>query len=293
MGFLLKVRLEKMVQPLTLKMAQDLCATITKEHYENFPVGRFVTKDLRPHIQAIYAFARTADDFADEAQFEGQRLALLEDWRKKLFEAKAGEASDPVFIALAHTLSTTALPVQWLEDLIRAFEQDVIHPHHATWDSITEYASRSANPVGRLVLWLHGYRSEDLFELSDAICSALQFTNFWQDIAVDLKKNRIYLPTADQAQFGYTGLSAALYNEAFVKLLAHEVHKTRDLFLKGRPLCDQVSGLLKFELRLVWLGGMRILEKIENVHFNVFDHRPTLNALDWALLLFRALEWKK
>lgn len=250
-----------------LKTAFEDCTWTALNHYENFPVGsRFIKKDIRPHIHAIYAFARTADDFADEIAFEGQRLECLALWRTKLLESAKGQACDPVFMALAQTIETQKVPVEWLDQLIQAFEQDVVQNRHPSFQSLLDYSKRSANPVGRLVLWLHGVRDEKLFEKSDKICTALQLTNFWQDIAIDLKKDRIYLPLDDLEVFGYSEkeLFDRTYNEAFQKLVAHQVEKTWSLFEQGRSLCDLVESSLCKELRLVYAGGPTILKKIKS-----------------------------
>lgn len=280
---------------VTLKDARQFCTRLAEIHYENFPVGRWVRKELRPHVHTIYAFARMADDFADEAQHTGKRLERLSKWRENLFKAKEGKADHPVFIALADTIEKFDIPLSWLDDLIKAFELDVQKNRHPDFESLISYAQCSANPVGRLVLWIHGYRDEKLFLLSDAICSALQFANFWQDIAVDWKKDRVYLPSQDMKKFGYAeaDLEKGIVNQAFCNLLQFEMDRTWELFLKGRLLCDLVDGRLKPELRLVWCGGTRILEKIKEANFDVFQKRPQLERKDKALMLWRTLTWKK
>jgi squalene synthase HpnC len=274
--------------------ARAFCTELAEKHYENFPVGRWVRSDLKPHMHAIYAFARTADDFADEAEHEGARLERLALWRTLLLEAVRGEASHPIFVALAETIEEHQIPVDWLDQLIQAFEQDVRQNRHDDWNSIVQYARRSANPVGRLVLWLHGYKEERMLNLSDAICSALQFTNFWQDVAVDWKKNRIYLPQNEMARFGYTeeDLNRGVVDSRFRGLLKSLCDQTYELFEKGRRLCDLVDSGLRTELRLVWCGGTRILERIEANHFDVFRRRPELRILDKGVMAWRTLRWK-
>lgn len=275
--------------------ARHYCTELAEKHYENFPVGRWVRADLKPHIHAIYAFARTADDFADETEHEGARLERLSLWRTLLNESLAGEADHPIFIALADTISKFQVPVEWLDRLIQAFEQDVKQNRHPNFDSLLAYSRNSANPVGRLVLWLHGYRDERFFEWSDAICSALQFANFWQDVAVDWRKNRVYLPTEDMARFAYTetDLGQEVVDNRFRKLLKLEIDRTWELFYKGRPLCDAVDPRLRTELRLIWCGGTRILERIAANDYDVFRHRPTLRTLDKGLLAWRTFRWRK
>ena len=271
----------------------DICSNLAKQHYENFPVGRFVSKELRPHIHAIYAFARTADDFADETEHEGNRLELLAEWRERLYLSAAGTFKDPIFEALSHTIARFKPPMSLFDDLICAFEYDVTHNRHVNFQSLLNYSQQSANPVGRLVLWLHGIRDEKLFELSDAICTALQLTNFWQDIAIDLNKDRMYVPQESMQRFSYSEaqLKSQTYNQNFQQMLRDLYTPTQALFKKGRPLCDLVSGKLSFELKLIWSGGYRILECLEKQQFDVFTHRPTLNALDKGIILWRTLRW--
>lgn len=280
---------------VSLEDAKAYCTSLARAHYENFPVGRFVPKAIRAPIHAIYAFARTADDFADEVEHEGYRLERLSAWRSLLYDAAVGKAEQPIFIALAQAIRDHQIPVQWLDDLIKAFEIDVRKSRHETFADLLAYSNLSANPVGRLVLWVHGYRDPKLLELSDHICTALQLANFWQDIAVDWKKDRVYLPQADLKKYGYDEqlLSRQECTDSFRQLMFHLIDKTWVLFSKGRPLCDQVSGRLKLELRLVWSGGTRILEKIESVNYDVFHHRPTLKTQDQLRMLYRSLLWKK
>jgi phytoene synthase len=183
--------------------------------------------------------------------------------------------------------------VEWLDHLIMAFEQDVRQSRHSDFDSIVNYAKFSANPVGRLVLWLHGYRQEDLLALSDFICSALQFANFWQDVAIDWKKDRVYLPQADMTRFGYTerDLAGGVVDDRFRSLLQLQIERTWEWFHRGRSLCDRVGRDLRTELRLVWNGGTRILERIERNRFDVFRKRPTLTMGDKGLMIWRSFLW--
>lgn len=285
-----------MIEPVkNLKTAFEACTEAALTHYENFPVGsRWIRKEIRPHMHAVYLFSRAADDFADEPQFAGQRLECLSAWRQKLNDAAVGVATDPVFQALAETIRIHKLPIPWLDQLIQAFEQDVVQSRHPNFQSIVDYSKRSANPVGRLVLWLHGVRDEKMFERSDFICTALQLANFWQDVAIDLQKDRIYLPQEDMAKFGYSEneLFAHTYNDAFKKLLAHEVQKTWELFENGRALCDWVEPSLKKELRLVYAGGTTILKKIENRDYDVFNRRPKLGMFDKVAMLWQMITWR-
>ncbi|HLG18193.1 MAG TPA: squalene synthase HpnC [Bdellovibrionota bacterium] len=280
----------------TLPQARRFCTYLADGHYENFPVGsRWIPGKVRPHVHAIYAFSRTADDFADEAEHAGARLERLGQWRKLLYEAVEGKAEHPIFVALADSVLAHDIPVEWLDHLIRAFEQDVRQNRHPNFASIVEYAKLSADPVGRLVLWLHGYRDEELFRLSDDICSALQFANFWQDVAVDWKKDRVYLPQDDMARFGYTeaDLAAGIVDDRFRGLLDLEIERTLRIFNRGRSLCDRVGDDLRKELRLVWCGGTRILELIRKNDYDVFRYRPALRTWDKGVMLWRMLRWPK
>lgn len=277
--------------PRTIDESYAACLTRAREHYENFPVASLLLpKDKRRCVAAIYAFAREADDFADEARHDGRRLVLLSDWRARLERAARGEADDPIFIALADTIARHQLPVQLLHDLISAFEQDVRISAYETFADVLAYCRLSANPVGRLVLHLFGRTSPGLLEQSDAICTALQLTNFWQDVAVDRDKGRCYIPQEDMRQFGCTdaAIREGAATPAFVAMMRFEVERTRALFLRGSRLPLTVGGRLGFELRLVRLGGMRVLDKIERAGCDVFKRRPQLRAADWGGLLMRA-----
>jgi squalene synthase HpnC len=267
------------------------CEQIAREHYENFPVASLLLpRGARRHVAAIYAFARQADDFADEASYEGQRLSLLADWRRRLDAAAAGIAGDPVFIAVADTLATQHLPVELMHDLLSAFEQDVRVSRYETFDELLAYCRLSANPVGRLVLHLFDRREDHLMLQSDAICTGLQLANFWQDVGVDLGKGRCYIPREDLRRFRCLeeDLAGRVASPAFVEVMRFQVIRARGFFSRGAALPRAVGGRLGFELKLVLLGGLRILEKIERSGYDVFERRPSLGPPDWARLLMRA-----
>jgi phytoene synthase len=277
--------------PSTIDEAYAACEKRAREHYENFPVASLLLpKDKRRCVAAIYAFAREADDFADEAQHAGRRLELLSDWRARLDQAARVEADHPIFIALTDTIARHDLPVQLLHDLISAFEQDVRVSSYETYADVLDYCRLSANPVGRLVLHLFGRTAPGLMEQSDAICTALQLTNFWQDVALDRDKGRCYIPREDMRRFGCTDsmIDEGKATPAFVAMMRFEVERTRALFHSGGHLPGAVGGRLGFELRLVLLGGMRVLDKIERAGCDVFNRRPKLRAADWGGLLMRA-----
>lgn len=278
--------------PDNLRDAYAQCARITHDHYENFPVASWlIPARIRPHVCSIYAFARTADDFADEPGMEqDERLEKLDDWGRRL-KSCLDDPQGPVFEALGTTIRQFGVPLELLEDLLTAFRQDVIQSRHQTFDDLLSYAKRSANPVGRLVLMLFGYKQLDMFQQSDAICTALQLTNFWQDIGVDGSRNRIYLPQQEMARYGIT--ETDLWDEkvspGFRSLLHDLVARTRDLFDRGSGLPDRVTGRLRYELRLTWLGGTRILDEIERAGYDVFHRRPTLSRWTGVYLLIRSL----
>jgi squalene synthase HpnC len=272
--------------------AYAYCAAVARAHYENFPVAtRLVPGRLRPSVSAIYAFARAADDFADEAVHAGRRLELLGRWEERLGRCLEGKADHPVFVALGDTISRFALPVEPFRDLLSAFRQDCRVRRYESWDDLLDYCRKSANPIGRLLLRLYGHADDGRTRLSDAICTGLQLTNFWQDVAVDLRNDRIYLPSEDRRRFGVTeeDLRAGRVHEGFRALLLELIGRTRSRFEEGRPLLGEFRGRLALEIRLTWLGGHRVLDRIEAAGCDVFRARPELTAADKALLAARAV----
>jgi len=287
-----------------LREAYAACEALAASHYENFPVAsRLLPAKLRPHVAAVYAFARTADDFADEPGREpGERLRLIADWRRKLHppsrvSASAGQvlsADDAIFIALHDTIGRFSLPLQLFDDLLDAFAQDVTTTRYATWAAVLDYCRRSANPVGRLVLRLSGYRDDRLDAASDAVCTALQLTNFWQDLAIDWSRGRLYVPEevwrAHRAEPAM--LDAGRLTAEWKSALRGCGARTNALFEQGRPVCDGVTGRLRYELRATWLGGTRILDRLERSGFDVFTARPKLGTLDALVIACGTLLWR-
>ncbi|MEX0602787.1 MAG: squalene synthase HpnC [Bacteroidota bacterium] len=265
------------------------CERLTRSHYENFPVASlFLPGDKRKHVAAIYAFARTADDFADEPGMSpGERLERLTGWEHQLERCYEGQAHHPVFVALRETAAAFDIPIILFRRLLAAFRSDVTVRRYATLSDLLAYSANSANPVGRLVLLLFGYRSDPMMLLSDKICTALQLTNFWQDVTVDLDKDRVYLPVEDLGRFGVTeeDLTQRIPTPGFQRLLAHQIESTRGMFLEGQPILNEVGRDLRFQLQLTWRGGMRILQKIENVGYDVFRRRPVLSPVDKIVLI--------
>ncbi len=276
----------------TIRAAYAYCKAITVGHYENFPVASILLpRRLRGAVMAIYAFARTADDFADEAQFEGVRLTRLDEWQKMLEDH---HPTHPIFIALQDARSRHKIPKQLLIDLVTAFKMDCAKSRYEKFDEILFYCRHSANPVGRLMLSLFGEDSPENLRLSDFICTALQITNFWQDVAVDLKKNRIYLPAEDLKKFGVSeaDLFSQQNKDAFKNLLKFQVDRAEDYFNRGRELGLRLSGRLGIEIRLTVLTGMTILKKLRAVDFDVFNNRPKLEKKDFIKLMWPAIAKK-
>jgi len=285
---------------VTLEAAYAYCERLAQSHYENFPVAsRLLPARMRPHIAAVYAFARLADDMADEGDRPAaDRLADLDAWDARLSSIVAGSAPSAgphaeVFVALRATIDACRLPPSLLHDLISAFRQDVTVTRYATWDDLLDYCRRSANPVGRLVLRVAGYDRADLDAASDAVCTALQLTNFWQDLEIDWKKGRIYLPAAarDEARAREEDLAARRMTAEWRRALGDAVARTRRLFRAGVPVADGVRGRLRWELRATWLGGSRILDKLEAADYDVFTRRPALTRADVPSILWHTLFW--
>lgn len=282
----------RLMDPNDVDGAFKFCQDLANRHYENFPVAsRLMPKKVRRHVAVLYAFARIADDFSDEPEYEGVRRQRLQDWRRQLNDVGSKPAEHPVFLALGATLKELDLPKQPFDDLLSAFLQDTEKSRYATFDEVMDYCRRSANPVGRIVLMIHGHRDEELFRYSDAICTALQLANFWQDVSVDLKKDRVYIPEEDFAAHGYSeaDLRMGVYNERFKSLMKFEVSRARSLFEQGRPLIKRLRWPLSLEIRLTWLGGMQILKMIHRLDFDTLRTRPSLTKRDWIPLAARAL----
>ena len=293
-----------------LTQAYETCARLARDHHENFPAASMLLPPgMRSHVAALYAFARTADDYADEGDRPAdERQRLLDDWTARL-HACAREAdpaddrlagtsrsdeSDLIFLALGTTIRACGLPVSLFDDLLSAFRQDITTRRYATWPDLLSYCRRSANPVGRLVLRIAGYDDPALDRASDALCTALQLANFWQDLERDWRRGRLYVPAEDCYACGAReiDLDVRPMTEAWRSALACVAGRTRESFAAGRPVCDGVKGRLRFELRLTWLGGVRILDRLERVGFDVFSSRPSLGPADAPALLWGAARWR-
>ncbi len=262
-------------------------------HYENFPVASvLLPARLRPAVAAIYWFARTADDFADEGDDPPEaRLARLDAYRAELARiGDGGTPRSPRFVELAAVVRRHTLPLAPFRDLLDAFSQDVRKGRYATFAEVLDYCRRSANPVGRLMLQLCGATGGSDLARSDAICTALQLANFWQDVALDWRKGRIYLPQDDMARFGVSErhLAEARADAAWQRLMSFQTARARALLESGAPLARALPGRIGWELRLVVQGGLRVLERIDRARGDVFRERPVLQAADWPRMLWRA-----
>lgn len=281
--------------------AYSYCRKIAISHYENFPVGSLlIPKNKRKFIYSVYAFARYADDIADSAEFAKEekirRLTLLNNELDKIHkESECFPADDTgkILIALSDTVKSLEIPVKEFRDLIKAFVQDSEGYTYKDFEELIEYSRKSANPIGHLVLYIFGYRPEDseksekIFEYSDKICTALQLTNFWQDVSADIRIGRIYLPAEVMNEFKYSTemLYSGTENEDFRGMIKYLVERTRKLFTEGREILNCTKGRLRLELKAIISGGQVILDKIEKADYNVFSRRPVLNKSDKLKIL--------
>jgi squalene synthase HpnC len=277
---------------MTIREAERHTRRLATTHYENFHVVSFLLpKHLHQDFYNVYAYCRSADDLADEIPDTAESLKQLNWWRGELDRMYAGEAEHPVFVALKGTVAKYGIPKQPFADLIRAFIQDRNMSRYRTWDEVLDYCVYSANPVGRLVLYLCGYDDAQRQELSDATCTALQLANFWQDITVDQQKNRVYLPLDLLAGHGYTveELFAHKFDERFRAIMREAVKRAREFFLTGLPLTGMVSRRLAVDLELFTRGGMCVLDKIEQQDYDVLSRRPKISKVERAGLLIGTL----
>ena len=265
---------------------------LATNHYENFHVVSFLLpKRLHQDFYNVYAYCRWSDDLADEIGDPAESLRLLAWWREELHAMYAGRATHPVFAALGPTAKQYGIPLQPFDDLLDAFVQDQQVTRYRTWDDVFGYCRNSANPVGRLVLYLCGYSDHHRQQLSDATCTALQLANFWQDVTVDLLKDRIYIPIEIMERHGYTEseLFERRFTPAFAAVMREVVDKARELFLEGLPLSGMVDRRLAIDLDLFSRGGMRILEKIEQQGYNVLAARPKVSKMERVGLLLASV----
>lgn len=272
----------------------DRLRQLARTHYENFPVGsRCIPARYRTAVHLVYAFARVADDIADEGTMDAaERVQKLTEWESMLLEALKGTSSDAFFTGLASVIRQYQIPVQHFCDLISAFRQDTSSPVYETFDEIEHYCRRSANPVGRIMLKIFGSSDPVTEQLSDMICTALQLTNFLQDISVDTRRNRFYIAANEMETFGlvYPDLAGSGKQDAVVRMMKSQVDRAESLFEQGKELITLVHRDLRLELKLIWHGGVRILEKIAAQGYDTRHARPAITALDTVRIVLRALK---
>ncbi|HLA39220.1 MAG TPA: squalene synthase HpnC [Candidatus Glassbacteria bacterium] len=273
--------------PPTLDQARRYCQILAQNHYENFHVVSWLfPRRLRPHLHAVYAYCRWADDLGDETGDAERSLWLLHRWEEELLACYQGRARHPVFVALRDTVERFHIPPEPFLDLLAAFRQDQVKKRYQDFGELLDYCRYSANPVGRLVLYVCGYRDRERQQLSDFTCTALQLANFWQDVWRDYQIGRIYLPLQDMMRHGYSEeeLASRQYNERFARLLQELVERTWELFRRGLPLASQVARWLAVDMELFSRGGMEVLRLIERQNYDVLARRPYLTREEKTLL---------
>jgi squalene synthase HpnC len=276
----------------TPEAAQEYTHWLATHHYENFNVASWLLpKQLHQHFYNLYAYCRWADDLGDEIPERERALELLDWWERELDACYDGKPSHPVFVALRETILAKDVPKQPFADLLKAFRQDQVVKRYPTWDSVIDYCVYSANPVGRLVLYLCGYRDEQRQRLSDATCTALQLANFWQDVSRDLEKGRIYIPLDRAAARGLTekDIVGKKFDERYVELMKDLIAQTRKLFDQGMPLAKMVDGKLSVDLEMFSRGGIAVLDAIEAMGYDTLNARPAISKGKQIRLLGRAV----
>jgi squalene synthase HpnC len=269
----------RVTRAYTIEEARDYCARLAKSHYENFLVASlFVPKPLKQHFYHVYAYCRISDDLGDESGGPDKALPLLDWWQEELDACYAGNPQHPVFVALAETNAQFSIPKEPYADLLKAFRQDQTTPRYQTYEELLGYCRYSANPVGRLVLYLCGYRDPERQQLSDTTCTALQLANFWQDVARDYAIGRIYLPLEDMERFGVTEeqIAERRFTSAFADLLRLECQRTKTLFEEGLKLCPLVDRRVRLDIEMFSRGGQEIVRRIEAQGYDVLTRRPEI-----------------
>ena len=281
---------------LELDACYRYCEALCRARHHNYPVASFFARSkLRKHIWAIFAFARVADDFADEPAFEGRRSRELDRWEEQLHQAYFGAPSDhPVFVALADTVKKFSLPITEFVSLVSGFRTDLDAHRYATWNDLRHYTAQAAEPVAHLLLYIAGYRDPALLAYADDLATGLAFAHLLQDMPADWARGRVYIPSEDLRHFqvGEDDIAERRANAQVGYLVRYEVARTRALFERARPLIDTIGADLAVELALMWHGGSRILDKIADAGPKLFAERPSLNAADKALVVSRAVAWR-
>lgn len=276
-----------------LEEAYKEAEVFAKSHYENFPVlSLTLPNEAKKHIAVVYKFARQADDLADEGDINSEsRIENLDFYERSLRNTLAGKPESDFWTALLNSVKECKLTHQYFYDLLNAFKQDVCTKRYSTFESLIDYCRRSANPVGRIVLEICGVRCEDAFRYSDSICTALQLTNFYQDVSVDWQKGRIYIPQTEMEKFGVDEkiFDEKQNNANFKSLLKYQIERTRNLFSEGRNLIPFLPKSLLVQIKMTILGGEKILDKIEELDYNVLVQRPKLNKIDYLQIFAKGL----
>ena len=269
--------------------AYAFCSGVARGLRQEFPAAwPLIPRRLRPHVYALGAFARLAHAFAREPEFEGERPERLEDWRRRLAQ---GDRRHPVFLALGRTREELDLPLELFDEIAGAALQDARRKRYGTFEELSDYCRRSAAPIGRLVLMMHGYRQDEVLRSSDALCTGLKLARLWRDLSIDLKQDRIYIPEEDFKAYSYgeADLRMGVCNEKFVELMKFQVNRSRAFFEQARPLLGQVRWPLRWAACVTWYGGRETLRQIRKRGFDALTHRPVLKGLDWLPLIVRTV----
>ncbi len=278
---------------MSLENVYNAAIKVAKEHYENFPVvSFFLSAELIPHVAMVYKFARTADDIADEGSLpKAERLKRLEEFRNNFRLAIKGEYANVFWEGIVNTIRKLNLSEDYFFDLLEAFEQDINKTRYATMDELLSYCNKSANPIGRILLEMFNIRDEDSRRQSDFICTALQLTNMWQDISVDLLKGRIYLPKETITKFNVSEeeIIKRKHSEEFGKMMESLVKYTESLFYRGKGLLNKLPFKFKIQITATIYGGLKILKKIDKINFKLLNYKVKLNKIDYLLIFIKSL----
>lgn len=277
---------------IPLEYAYRYCRSLARGHYENFIVGTIlVPRRLMQHLYNIYAFCRFSDDLADEPGDPSLSIQLLDGWKEQLRLCYEGKPTHPILVALQSTVQQFEIPRKPFEDLISAFEQDCKVDRYETYSDVLDYCTRSANPVGRVFLWLFGYKDAERQELSDRICTGLQLANFWQDVASDYKRGRIYLPQEDMVRFGCNESDIAEHRttQNFIELMKFEVDRAEELFQSAAELPKMLNRRLAVDVELFRVAGLAVLSAVRKIDYNVLNHRPVISKAAKFEMFFKCI----